>query len=392
MNIEDNLVPLLQQLVKLPSVSPMGEELPKDSEILGEARVTEFLQSWGSDRDFSCTRQTVAERRDNVVFVLEGRRPGVLLWEVHQDTVPIDGMTVDPFGGELRDGRIYGRGACDVKGGMTVMLAALERLQRVPADERCTILLACTVDEEQGGSGALALPELWQSHALPKPDAAVIAEPTQLNIVVAHKGVTRWRCVTHGVAAHSSNPSAGDSAIQRMAHVVLGLERYHNDVLVAKPPHPLLGTPTLSVGTIRGGAGVNLVPDHCEVQIDHRLLPGTDPRAAQQEAAQYLVAQGLQEEHVSHDAPFLESIGLSDADNQSLAQQLAAAAATVGVRSEFLGVPFGTDAARLSPHMPCVVFGPGDIAQAHTVDEWIEVSQLAPATSILVALAQSFSP
>lgn len=378
---------LLQQLIQLPSVSPMGQPLPENSNVLGERRVSQFLHDWAVQRGLAVVRQVVAPDRDNVAMVLPGERE-TLLWEVHQDTVPVDGMIIEPFGGELREDRVWGRGACDVKGTMACMLSALERLM-AQSNAHATVVLACTVDEEQGGAGAIALPELWQQGELPQPQGAVVAEPTGLDVVVAHKGVVRWKCRTTGAAAHSSTPHRGENAIYRMARVVSALDQYHQQVLAPMQGHPLLGPPSLSVGVIHGGAGVNVVPDHCQIEIDRRLLPGETPAAAQAAVIEYLAEHEAAGDRVIHETPFLESAGLSDDDNGELAERMAAAARAVGAKGEKLGVSFGTDASRLSPHVPCVVFGAGDIAQAHTVDEWIEVSQLEACTAALVKSART---
>src|SRR5262249_33706533 len=147
----------------------------------------------------------------------------LMLLEAHQDTVPVGGMTIEPFTPTVRDGRLYGRGACDIKGGMAAMLAACARLAKERPAAMPTVVMACTVNEEHGFTGATALVRQWAESGgfIPRrPDAAVIAEPTQLQVVVAHKGVVRWRCHTRGRAAHSSQPQMGDNAIFRMARVL----------------------------------------------------------------------------------------------------------------------------------------------------------------------------
>ena len=219
----------------------------------------------------------------------------LLLFEVHQDTVPVDGMTIEPWNPVIRDRRLYGRGSCDVKGGMAAMLGALVRLAETRKSrlETCpTVIMACTVNEENGFTGATGLCRFWSDLDSPliprRPDAALVAEPTSLGIVVAHKGVVRWRCHTHGRAAHSSQPEQGDNAIYRMAAVVAALERYACEVLPTQAEHRLCGHPTLSVGTIAGGTGVNLVPRQATIEIDRRLAPGEQPAQAYQQAIAYV--------------------------------------------------------------------------------------------------------
>jgi acetylornithine deacetylase len=253
------------------------------------------------------------------------------------------------------------------------------------------VVLACTVNEEHGFSGAKGLCQLWKKapseflHSAP--DAAIVAEPTELKIVVAHKGMVRWRCHTHGRAAHSSNPALGDNAIYRMARVVELLERYAREVLPRQGEHPLCGRPTLSVGTIAGGSGVNTVPDGCTIEIDHRLLPGDDPQTAWRRTIDYVSAQlgdAAAVQHIEHEPPLMHSGGLSDEANGALADRLAVAIHEVTGTAGRIGVPFGTDAAVFSAAgVPTVVFGPGSIEQAHTADEWIALDQLPQASEIL---------
>jgi acetylornithine deacetylase len=308
-----------------------------------------------------------------------------VLLGVHQDTVPVEGMTIAPFEPVIRDGRLYGRGACDVKGGMAAMIAALARLAELPAAERPTVVLACTVNEEYGFTGAMALVRAWTSPArlIPrKPDLAVIAEPTNLDVVVAHKGVVRWRCHASGRAAHSSRPELGDNAIYKMARTLTAIERYQNQVVGMLAAHPLCGLSTISVGTIRGGASVNIVPDRCTIEIDRRLPPGETPDAARQHLVEYLAGQqlGFTPEH---DSPYMQGPPLSDEHNQTLADDLTRLATEVAGPSRKIGVAYATDAAFLSAAgVPSVVFGPGSIEQAHTDHEWIDLDQLAHAAEI----------
>ncbi len=196
-----------------------------------EYRLTDYLERLFAQLGLPTERQTIAPLRDNLLARLDGERTPenggpLLLFEVHQDTVPVDGMTIEPWTPTVREGRLYGRGACDVKGGMAAMLGALARLTEERPPNRPTLVMACTVNEEHGFTGASGLCRLWsgeRSSFLPRaPDAAIVAEPTQLKIVVAHKGVVRWRCHTLGRAAHSSRPEAGDNAIYRMARNCCG--------------------------------------------------------------------------------------------------------------------------------------------------------------------------
>jgi len=385
-----DVVDTLRELVAIPSVNPMAGFV-SGAEV-GEARLTEHLESLLKGMGLACFRQEVHPGRDNLIARLDGHTPPecggeLILFGVHQDTVPVTGMTVDPFRGEVRGGRVYGRGACDVKGGMAAMLSAMARLSEERPAGMPTILLGLTVNEECGFTGAHALAELCGGQAggwLPRrPDMAVVAEPTELEIVVAHKGVVRWRCHTRGRAAHSSRPEDGESAIYKMGHALAAMERYQRDVVGSLGVHPLCGRPTMSVGTIRGGVGVNIVPDHCVVEIDRRLLPGEGGEVAYGHAIAYLAQQLGREIALEHDPPFMTGPGLSDEENQGPARRLGAAAAAVVGRRRPVGVAYATDAAFLAAAgIPTVVFGPGSAAQAHTVDEWIAVDELEKGAEI----------
>jgi len=378
---------LLHDLVSLPSINPMGS--PVTGPPYGESQVTDYLASYFSRLDLPHVRIDVEPSRENILARLDGDPNRLLVFEVHQDTVPVEGMTIDPFGGETRDGKLYGRGACDVKGSMAAMLSALARLRREPAGDRPTLVLACTVNEEYGFSGAEGLASLWtgERHEFfhRTPDAVVVAEPTELDVVVAHKGIVRWRCGTHGVAAHTSRPELGDNAIYKMARAVTAIERYTGEVLPELGEHRLCGRPTLVVSTISGGVSINMVPARATIEIDRRLIPGEEPETAREHVIDYLAEQVGE---IEHEVPYRAIVGLSDENNGPLAEGFLASAQEVAPRSKIAGVPYGTDAAVLATTgVPCIVFGPGSIDQAHTADEWISLEQLGQAAEIYYRFA-----
>jgi acetylornithine deacetylase/succinyl-diaminopimelate desuccinylase family protein len=370
---------LLQDLVRLPSINPMGQNFT-DSPYL-ENRVTDYLEAFFTKLGVSWHRQVVSPGRDNIIARLETpEATSTILWEVHQDTVPVRGMTIDPFAGEIKEGRLYGRGACDVKGGMASMLFAFARLAREQPIRKTNIVLACTVDEEHTFLGVQKL----AAEGI-RADFAVVAEPTNLDIVDCHKGVVRWKVRTEGVACHSSTPELGTNAIYRMATLLPFIECYAQE-LSTRPSHAVLGPATLSVGRIDGGVSVNTVPDNCVIEIDRRLLPGESGEAAWEEFQQTLAARSP--------VPFLcEPVWLScpalDAVNSSpLCERLGRAIDSVIGKHRIRAVPFGTDASSISEAgIPAVVFGPGLIDQAHTKDEWIELKQVEQAAEILYQLA-----
>jgi acetylornithine deacetylase/succinyl-diaminopimelate desuccinylase-like protein len=385
-----DLIKTLAELVAIPSVNPMGR--PVVGPEYFEYRVTDYLESLFQQLRLPYERQTVEPKRDNIVARLDGRIPldeggALVLFEAHQDTVPVDGMTINPWVPLVREGRLYGRGACDIKGGLTAMLGALARLAEERPPDMPTIVMACTVNEEHGFSGASALTKMWSQprSIIPRrPDAAIVAEPTGLQVVVAHKGVVRWRCHAHGRATHSSQPHLGVNAIFKMSRALAALERFQRDVAPTLGIHPLCGRPTLSVGTITGGLSVNTVPDRCTIEIDRRLIPGEDPQAAYRGVVDFISTESGHDSAIEHEEPFLIGVGLLDKNNGQLAERMVAAAARCSIECRTIGVPFGTDAAAIAAAgVPSIVFGPGSIEQAHTADEWLSLDELAKASEAL---------
>lgn len=381
---------LLAELVGLPSVNPMGQA-NFDPELHFESRVTDYLEAHLRPLGVPWTRQPIAPGRDNLVAVYTAPNANrTILWEVHQDTVPVLGMTVPPFGAEVSGGRLYGRGACDVKGGMAAMLSAFARLVRERPAHSVNVVLAFCVDEEHTFLGVqrLVAQPLPLPVAVPPPVYAVVAEPTSLNIVNSHKGVTRWELSTVGRSCHSSRPNDGINAIYRMARLLCAVERYAA-ALAAQPPHPQLGPPTLSVGRVEGGISVNTVPDACRAEIDRRLVPGESPNEV---LAQFRHALTQAEPHTPFDCspPWLHCPALAATGSEQVCAELGAAIDAVVGQHQIFAVPYGTDASTLAlAGIPAVVFGPGDIAQAHTRDEWIELAQVEQAAAILYRLATS---
>ncbi len=391
-----DVVDTLCELVSIPSVNPMGR--PVSGPEYFEYAMTDRLQRLFEELGLPWERHEVAPQRSNIVARIDGTTPlddggQLLMFEAHQDTVPVDGMTIAPWTPERRNGRIYGRGSCDIKGGMAAMLSAVSRLATERPRGMPTIVMACTVNEEHGFTGATALTKSWslgESKLLPRaPDFAIVAEPTLLNVVVAHKGVVRWRCQTTGRATHSSQPHLGDNAIYHMSRVIGALEQYAKDIVGKLAKHRLVGSPTLSVGTITGGISVNTVPDLCTIEIDRRVVPGEEPWAAYQHVIDHIAQHTPANTPVKHGEPFITTGGLNDDLNGQLAERLGAVIRDNGGEGQRIGVPYGTDAAAFAAAgVPTVVFGPGSIDQAHTADEWVEIEQLKTAAEILYRFAK----
>jgi acetylornithine deacetylase len=255
--------------------------------------------------------------------------------------------------------------------------------------------LSLTCDEEATSIGINHLTESWANPKTryrlcpDRPDAAIVAEPTSLDLVVAHRGATRWKVRTSGRACHSSRPFEGINAIYRMAKVVNCLEEFATWLPGSRPAHPLCGPATLSVGLISGGSSVNVVPDGCVIEIDRRVIPGEDRFEVINEIDAYLKQK--MDFEVTHDKPYCASPPLPDNANGALAAQMLKSIGTVVSGKRSIGVPYGTHASRFAQvGVPSVVFGPGDIAQAHTKDEWIEAIQVEQAAEVYYDFCAQF--
>jgi acetylornithine deacetylase len=370
---------LLKDLVAIPSVNPMGRDL-QGPEVY-EHRITAYLEDFFRSRGVRYERQPVAPKRENIVAHFESPRSSkkTFLFDVHQDTVPTDNMTIDPFAARIESGRLYGRGACDIKGGMAAMLAAFARLAREKPAGAANLTLSCTVDEEHT---FLGMQKLIESGI--RANGAVVAEPTNLNIVHTHKGAVRWHVTTAGRACHSSSPEKGVNAIYRMGRLLTAIERYAEEVRASRTD-PYVGPPTLSVGRIAGGTSVNTVPDHCQIEIDRRLIPGEDPQEAMKQFEVFMKKEIDFPFDCSEPSVALRALHWQGPEGTSqLIERLGKAIDQERGSHQVMGVPFGTHAAPVAAAgIPAVVFGPGDIARAHTCDEWVALEEVEQASDIL---------
>ncbi len=349
---------LCQALVRVPSVNPSGDP---GTDQVGEKACAElvgdFLEKCGATVSFD----EILPDRPNVTGVFPSDRPGKprLLFAPHTDTVSVAGMTTEPFGGELRDGRIWGRGASDTKGPMAAMLWALwENRERIPR-LGYEIVFTGLVGEEAGQEGAYAIAKKGGI------DFAIVGEPTRLDIVHTHKGDTTITLTTRGKAAHSSAPALGDNAIEKMMRL-LAVVRDQLAPALAAHTDPVLGAPTVSVDIIRGGVKFNIVPDHCEAVIDIRTVPGCAGETVAEIAAPILRAACPEVEIAYRHALPLAAAG---------DHPIIAALESQGAKR--VGAPWFCDAAILAhAGISAIACGPGDIAQAHTDDEWIAVDDL----------------
>ncbi|THK35192.1 M20 family peptidase [Ensifer sp. MPMI2T] len=378
-SLSTDTITLLQDLVKIESVNPS-----LSSKGGGEQRVAEYLERFCKDRNLPYELQHVAEGRSNLLTWVPGKDPNRrLLFVAHMDTVPTDNWASDPFSGEEKDGRVYGRGSCDTKGSLSAMLIALSSLgDRQP---NATVVVAASIDEEYRKIGARAIALSGTSY-----DGAVVGEPTELELVVAHKGSVRWQIEVQGIPAHTSKPHLGVNAITGMAKVILALNEHGQD-LASRKQH-LVSPPTLTVSLIEGGLELTTVPPSCRIWVDRRLVPGERPDQALQEVENILQALRERENiNVRSLLPALEDPAPDSAESSKIAAVAAQACAEVAGTGNYIGVPYGTDASQLSlAGIPCIVLGPGSIDRAHTNNEYVELDQLAKSVEIYRKIMLSY--
>jgi acetylornithine deacetylase/succinyl-diaminopimelate desuccinylase-like protein len=349
---------LLRALVRIPSVNPDGDP---GTEHVGEQACAEFLADWLAEHGAEAELREVLPGRPNVVGRFPSDRPGKprLLFAPHTDTVSVAGMTIDPFGGEIRDGKLWGRGASDTKGPMAAMLTALARARDVLPQLSHEIWFAGLMSEEAGQNGAKALA------AQESFDLVIVGEPTALQTVHTHKGAVWLTLQTTGRAVHASTPDRGENAIDAMLGVLAFLRPALQD-LVSPLRDPVLGAPTFNLGTITGGSKVNIVPDRCEVKIDMRTIPGQPVRP---------LLDALAERFPTLTVAVRNSAPLFTDPAHPLIGKLAACGAPP------VGAPWFCDGAIFAEAgSPAVALGPGSIAQAHTADEWISLDDLENGT------------
>ncbi|MHB0868328.1 MAG: M20 family metallopeptidase [Chloroflexota bacterium] len=373
------VVELLSQLVAINSVNPAVVGGGP-----GEAELANYLAGHFRRLGFETSLQEVMPGRPNLLAQLKSPHPGrKLLFESHLDTVTAANMS----GGltpRLEGNRLYGRGACDVKGSIAAFLHALELLapyrDQLPAD----LYFLGAMDEEIGYTGSRVFVERGG-----RADAAVVFEPTGLQPVIAHKGGVRLRLATHGRSAHTSRPDLGENAIYHMAELIRAL-RARVEARLPERQHPLCGAATLSVSRISGGVQINVVPQECTIDVDWRTLPDEEPSRVLERVRAFV-------DELNREQPQLraEVVGVikeyrgldTPADAPIVQTALEACRAIVG-HAEPAGAPYGTDASELAAGgIPCVVLGPGDIAQAHTSDEWVEMEEVATAAEVFAELA-----
>ena len=377
---------LLAELVALPSVNPAfapsdgasARQARQPHPFAGEKNVADYLATVAACAGLEIEFQEVLPGRSNLIARVLPRNKirQTILLAPHLDTVNAKDSQFIP---KRKNGRLHGRGACDTKGSVAAMLSALCELASAKSRPLETeIIFAGLIDEENAQAGSRALAKSGF-----KADMAIVGEPTKLQVVTAHKGSLWLELQTRGRAAHGATPQFGKNAVHEMARIVDLLETRYAEQL-RRRKHPLLGAATVNVGTISGGAQPNIVPDRCRITVDRRTLPGETDAGVKREIAAFLRARKLSAK--------IFSIKLAPASPLETDPKLPLVQGFLKCAGQMkpAGVDFFCDAAVLSAGgIPSVVFGPGDLAQAHTADEWVSLAELERGKNLLLKFLKS---
>ncbi len=373
-----DVVELLSALVRIPSVNPRGRAVSAADP--GEAALAEYVAGWLDAHGVATSTHDALPGRPNVLGIVPGRRPEMLVLEAHLDTVEVAGMSVDPFAATVREGRMYGRGTCDAKASLATFLLALAELA-AGEPPPVSVALAATADEEHHYRGVVALLDEFGARGLGCV-GAIVGEPTGLAMATAHRGVVRLTVHVQGRSGHTSRPQEAVNAIALAGRLVERIET----VPPTPPPHPLLGPAVRSVTRIAAGNGPNIIPGHCEFDIDRRTLPGETPEQVCTDLARELAEL----EPVRLDTPHTVDYPLDTALDCPLVQAFGEALARYRLPDQAIGVPFCSDASKFARQgIDAVVFGPGSIAQAHTADESVDLAEVLTATRLILDVARS---
>ena len=370
---------LLEALVRINSVNP---DLVADAP--GEGEIADFIQTWLHDHGFEVTRLEPVPGRPTVVGVARGSGGGrSLMFNGHTDTVALQPFEGDPLKPKVENGRLHGRGAYDMKAGVAAMLVAATRAKAVRL--RGDVIVACVCDEEVASLGSFDLVRHFTA------DAAIVTEPTDHGLLIAHKGFVWATVTTHGTAAHGSRFDLGVDAIAKMGRVLVALEA-HDRHLRSGTPHALLGCGSLHAGTIHGGQGYSSYPEACTLQLERRTVPGETMETIEAELQALLERIARQDP----DFRFTLEIGLSREpfeiapDHKFVRLVQRQAKKDDGQLPELSGVGFWADTAALSnAGIPSLMFGALG-AGAHAADEWVDLQSLEWTVQVYERIALEF--
>jgi len=374
---EAEVVGICRDLVRLQTVNPPGNELAAAeyvAEALKRSGVGAELVKHGD------TRASVLARLKG-----QGKAPA-LFYNGHLDTVPVgaEKWRHDPFGGEIAEGKIWGRGAADMKGGLAAMMAAMKALAEARVPLQGDLILAATAGEEIDSLGAREVAQMLSREPI---QALFIAEPTYNEIFIAEKGVFWVEIETFGKTAHGSMPDQGRNAILMMAKIIQEVEK----LKIPHKTHPVLGGFTRSINTISGGVKTNVVPDHCSVTIDMRTVPGQEHAAIWRQVEKMLEDLGRKDPGFKAAVrPIIDHPSVETSPSEPVLKKFSSLVAEMtGQKVVFKGANYFSDAVGFLPvlKIPLILFGPGEPGQAHQPNEQVEISKLVEAARIFAVTA-----
>jgi acetylornithine deacetylase len=370
---------LLRELVKVDSRNPsLVSDAPGERAVA--RALADVLTAWELDVEL----RDAAPGRPNVIATIRGSGGSrSLLFNGHIDVVGVEGMTHPPFDALERGGRVYGRGASDMKGGVAAMCAAAALVR---GELKGDLIVAAVVDEEWKSIGTSALLASGV-----RADGAIVTEPTRLAIMPAHKGFAWIEVTVHGRAAHGSRWDLGVDAIRHAGLLLAELDRVDAEELPRRT-HPLLGRPSLHAGSVIGGIGLSTYPDRCVVSIERRTIPGESGADAYREMEEACARIRARRAEFRADVNLIFAQPPSDVPaDAAIVRALAKTLNGSGLSSTPEGMSAWTDAALLNEaDIPAICFGPGDMRMAHAAEEYIEVHELQQATEVLAAFARKW--
>ena len=371
---EQNLIDDLSAMVRIPSVNTFDNSDPKRP---AEEEMAQFFEARMKEIGLDVSSAHVADGRRNVWGRLKGTGNGpTIMLAGHLDTVGVPGYE-NPFEPTIKDGRIHGRGSCDMKAGLAAYLEVARILVASDAPLNGDVIIAGVVDEEDAMIGSKDFGENG-----PHVDCAIVAEPSKLAISTAHRVQICLFIRTHGKSTHSSVPENGINAIYHMSAVVDALLAYAN-TLSTRDPDPLCGKPTFSIGAIKGGEGASSVPDFCEIEVDRRTVPGETYDSVSAELKDVLeqVAATTPDFNYEISPPSLNCPPLKTDMSSPLVLAISSAVKKIsGQDAKYMTFPGSTDAPNFG--CPTVICGAGDLAQCHSVNEYVPISEIKSAVDI----------
>jgi acetylornithine deacetylase len=369
------LVSLLQELIQINSVNPS-----LTSQGPGEADISRYIGDYLEQLGLAVRYQEIQKNRVNVIAILKGSGGGqTLMLNGHTDTVSVENMTVAPFDARIQQGKLYGRGALDMKAGVAAQITAIQTLLESGIRLKGDVILTLVADEEYASIGTEAVVNEYGA------DGAIICEPTDMKIVIAHKGFAWIKIEIFGRAAHGSLPHRGIDAIVKAGKLLAAIENYAKTDLTGKT-HPLLGSPSIHASLIKGGTELSTYPDYCKVELERRNLPGEDQQMVEEEIQKLLQnIVSLDDQFKADFDVFFFRPAYEISPDQPIVQSVRRALASICNRTpKFEGMWAWLDSAILAQAgIPTVIFGPSGDGE-HAAVEYVDLDSVITTTQVLV--------